>query len=170
MIILVGPPGNGAQDIVSVLEARGKTVIDSDRLVEEREGMPLGDLAISRGPEKYAEAERAAALEALESDADIVVLSSGALGNAADDERGREVREKLDSRVEAGAKKVFLTASPKQLLNRSGLNVPRSVAIGSPRSLYLTQFKARSPLYEANAVTVDTSDEDWEALADEVLG
>ncbi|WP_182354729.1 shikimate kinase [Flaviflexus huanghaiensis] len=168
MIILVGPPGSGAHEIVAVLEQRGRTVVDSDRLVEEREGMLLASLAISGGPEKYAEAERAAAIAALDSGADIVVLGSGALGNAAGDERGAEVRERVDKALAEGAKKVYLTASAKKLLDRSGLNVPRSVAIGSPRSMYLTQLKARSSLYEGDALEIDTSEEDWEALADQI--
>ncbi len=168
MIILVGPPGTGVRELVTIFESRGRTTVDSDRLAEEREGMPLSDLAISGGPTRYAEAERDAALAALDSGADIVVLGSGALGNAEGDDRGAAVRARIDQAIAAGATKVFLTAAPKQLLDRSGLNVPRSVAIGSPRSMYLTQLKARSPLYEADAAVVDTTDGDWEALADQI--
>lgn len=170
MIVIVGPPGNGVENLIEIFEARGKTIAMSDAIIEEQQGIPLSELAITHGPARYAEAEQQASLAALGSDADIVILGSGALGNAEGDERGAAVRAKLDEVVSAGAKKVFLTASPKALMNRAGLNVPRSVAIGSPRSMYLTQMRGRIPMYESDAVTIDTSQEDLEALADEILG
>ncbi|MBM9434200.1 shikimate kinase [Flaviflexus equikiangi] len=169
MIILVGPPGNGVDEIVRVLDGRGLTITQSTDLVEEREGMSLADIAITRGPAHYAQAEQDAALAALSAPCDVVVLGSGALGNREGDDRGRAVRERVAELVAEGATKVFLTAGAKELMNRSGLNVPRSLAIGSPRSMYLTQLKDRTPLYEEHATTLDTSSGDWEALADRLV-
>jgi len=169
VIIIVGPPGNGADSLAQALEARGKTVITTDVLIEEQEGISLSELAIAHGPERYAQAESRASLTALASDADVVILGSGALGNAVGDDRGAAVREALDKAVAGGATKVFLTASPKALMNRAGLNVPRSVAIGSPRSMYLTQLRSRTPLYETGAVMIDTTEENWDELADQIL-
>lgn len=169
MIVIVGPPGSGVENLIDVFKARGKSIAISDAIIEQQQGIPLSEIAISHGPARYAEAEREASLTALSSDADIVILGSGALGNTEGDERGAAVRKRLDEVISTGAKKVFLTASPKMLMNRAGLNVPRSVAIGSPRSMYLTQMRDRRPMYESGAVTIDTTEEDWGRLADEIL-
>lgn len=169
MIILVGPVGSGAGDLAAELQGRGLTVADSDSFLEQREGMTGGDVAIFKGPEAYADAERVASLEALDSGADVVVLGSGALGKTTDDEKGAVVRDRIDAEVAEGAIKVFLTAEAKVLMNRAGLDLPRSVAIGSPRSTYLTQLKAREPIYEAGATKIDTTEGDWAALADTVM-
>lgn len=170
MIILVGPVGSGAHELANELSGRGLTVADANKHVEEKSGLSLSDISITRGAEVYNKAERESSLAALESGKDVVVLSSGALGNSLEDEKGTEVRAKISELVASGATKYFLTAEAKVLMERAGLNVPRSVAIGSPRSTFLTQLKAREAVYAAEAEKVDTSSGDWEALALRITG
>ncbi|WP_054953657.1 shikimate kinase [Flaviflexus massiliensis] len=169
MIILVGPVGSGGTELLAEFQSRGLSVCDAEQLLEEREGESASDLLIFQGATAYAEAERGASLAALDSGADVVLLGSGALGNSGDDDRGVEVRARVDEAVRQGATKVFLTAEAKVLMNRAGLDIPRSVAIGSPRSSYLTHLKAREPLYSVGATTINTASGEWPVLADEIM-
>lgn len=167
MIVLVGPPGCGAEELLAELAGRGYRCLSSDDLTKERLGMAIGEAVITGQP--IADAAAAAAREALGSTAQVVLLGSGALGDREGDERGLPVRERLEEALEAGALKVWLDASSKVLMNRAGLDAPRSVAIGSPRAAYLTMYQRRTPLYEHRAHRIDTSDSNWADLADQVL-
>ena len=164
MIIVVGPPGGGMSEVGAALAREGLQVVDAVDLLHSA-GDPQ-ELALTG---RLAEAERTAALTALEQDYDVAVLDSGALGNAEGDERGAQVRERITALVAGGAMKVMCDADSKILLKRCGMDVPRIAALGAPRATFLTQLRDRRPLYEADAVRVDTTDADWERVAHEIL-
>ena len=104
---------------------------------------------------------------ALERGAAITVLDSGALGESAAEPTA--VAEMVAARVAAGETKVALTASSKVLMHRCGLDAPRSVAVGSPRSVFLTALRQREELYSADAITIDTGEVSVAQVADRVL-
>ena len=167
MIILVGPPGCGGEEILAELAGRGLTAVASDELTEQQLGMEIGE-AIITGRD-IAAAQASAALAALASGSDAVLLGSGTLGESAGDEKGRSVRERVEQLLDSGATKVWLDAAAKVLMHRAGLDAPRSVAVGSPRASYLTMYQRRTPLYEHRARRIDTGSSDWPTIAETIL-
>lgn len=161
MIILVGPPGCGGDEICAHIGG-----VSTDSYIAEQHGMPLDEL-FDQGAD-VAQIQEESALAVLDTE-EIVLLGSGVLGNHEGDERGAAVRERVSELVAHGATKIWLDAEPKALLARSGLDVPRSVGLGAPRAMFLSQYKKRVPLYSADAVRIDTTDFDVADIGERIL-
>ncbi len=163
-MIVVGPPGSGKTELARQLRSRGVAVADSGDSFVELTGSTPAEVAIYQGPAALRDASQRAGEVALDAAADVVVIESGALGESDADQT--PVSQRIAERVAAGETKVFLDAPSKVLMNRSGLDAPRSVAIGSPRSSFLTMLKSRYPLYAKDAVVVDTDANSPDEVAD----
>ncbi|MDO5723221.1 MAG: hypothetical protein Q4P33_02320 [Flaviflexus sp.] len=165
MIIVLGPPGCGAEEVGAELIASGHRVLHSDLLAEEHAGMSLPDLAITQGQKAVEKATEAGALAGFAARPDILILGSGALGNEPGDEAGKAVRAALAQARERGDRTVCLMAQPHVLSRRSGLDAPRRVALGAPRAMFLAMLTKRMPLYEEGNDIIATDDGDWPTIA-----
>jgi shikimate kinase len=151
-VILVGPPGAGKTSVGRLLAAElGVPFADTDDLVAEAAGKPVGDVFVEDGEEAFRALERAAV----------------ARGVAAADEAGRGVLAVgsgavLDPdvrRLLAGRHVVYLETGFAAVARRTGMDKPRVVIPGNPRGRLRTMLEERRPVYEGVAsVTIPTDD------------
>lgn len=145
MLILLGAPGAGVGSVSRALASEGFRVADASTLAAELGGMPLGQAYVDLGDEHARRIEAEAALTTLDSEADVAVLTSGAI-------RDDRVRAAV-----AGHDVVWLGVSVSQLARRLRLGSIAPSVIGSPRAMLIGMLAERDPLYASVAtVTIDT--------------
>ena len=160
-VVLVGPPGAGKSTVGAVVAERlGVPFVDTDGLLAERGGAPVGDLIIDLGEDGFRTLEREVVADALGTDG-VLALGSGAV---------EEAVPLLERYLAAGGTVVLLDVSMSVGVPRVGLNAPRSVALGSARAQFAAMAAARRPVYERVAATVvDTSTLTVGEVAERVL-
>jgi shikimate kinase len=146
-VVLIGPPGAGTSTVGARLARRlGVGFRDTDADVERATGMPVADIFVEYGEERFRELERAAVAAALaEHDG---VLSVG--GGAVLDEQTRAALK--------GHRVVFLDVGVTEAAKRIGLNRDRPMPLGNPRAQWRRLMEARRPLYEQVATARVTTD------------
>ncbi|MGO4244948.1 shikimate kinase, partial [Janibacter sp. RAF20_2_2] len=78
-VVVIGPPGVGKSTVAAEVAARlGRRLVDTDALVEEREGRTISDLFVEEGEDYFRAAERRAVLDALREDGVVLALGGGA--------------------------------------------------------------------------------------------
>jgi shikimate kinase len=135
----------------------GAEFLDTDDVIEEVAGKPVGDIFISDGEAAFRELERAAAARTIASHPGILALGGGAVMDPG-------TRELL-----AGQRVVYLQTGYAAAVRRTGLDAPRPLLIGNPRARMRELLEERLPVYEALAwVTVTTDDRAPQEIADEL--
>jgi shikimate kinase len=157
-VVLVGPPAAGKTTVGQLLADRlGVPFTDTDDVVVERAGKPVGDIFVDEGEEAFRALEEAAVADALTRDG-VVALGGGAVLSAA-------TRERL-----AAHPVVFLSAGVPAAATRVGLNRDRPLLLGNPRAQLRALLDARLPLYQEVArTTVVTDERTPDEVADAVL-
>lgn len=157
--VLVGPPGSGKSTVGPLLAARlGVTFRDTDTDVEARAGMPVADIFVTEGEDRFRELERQAVTAAL-SDHD-GVLSLG--GGAVMDEGTRAAL--------AGHRVVYLEVGFPVVVKRVGIDASRPLLLGNPRAQLKKLLDARVPVYEAAGThRVNTDHRTPEEVADAIV-
>lgn len=158
VLVLVGPPAAGKTTVGRLVADRLRVPFtDSDELVEDRAGKPVGDIFVDDGEEAFRVLEAAAVAGAL-AGAGVLALGGGAVLSA-------DTRARL-----AGHPVVFLSAGVPAAAHRVGLNRDRPLLLGNPRQQLRALLDARLPLYEEVAVaTVATDELTPDEVADAVL-
>jgi len=156
--ILIGPPGAGKTTVGGLLGALlGAEFLDTDSAIEEVAGKPVADIFISDGEAAFRDLERAAAARTIASHPGILALGGGAVMDLG-------TRQLL-----AGQPVVYLQTGFAAAVHRTGLDAPRPLLIGNPRTRLRELLEERLPVYEALAwVTVTTDDRAPQEIADEV--
>jgi shikimate kinase len=158
--ILIGPPGAGKTTVGGLLAALlGAEFLDTDAAVEEVAGKPVGDIFISDGEAAFRELERAAAARTIASHRGILALGGGA------------VMDPGTRQLLADQPVVYLQTGFAAAVHRTGLDAPRPLLLGNPRTRMRELLEERLPVYEALAwVTVTTDDRAPQEIADEIAG
>jgi shikimate kinase len=158
--ILIGPPGAGKTTVGGLLAALlGAEFLDTDSAIEEVAGKPVGDIFISDGEAAFRELERAAAARTIASHPGILALGGGA------------VMDPGTRQLLAGQPVVYLQTGFAAAVHRTGLDAPRPLLLGNPRTRMRELLEERLPVYEALAwVTVTTDDRAPQEIADEIAG
>jgi shikimate kinase len=156
--VLIGPPGAGKSSVGALLAAElGVPFADTDDLVADAAGKPVGDIFIDDGEPAFRELERRAvgrALEAAGPDGGVLALGSGAVLDP-------DVRRML-----AGLVIVYLEADFTTVARRTGMDRPRVVMPGNPRGQLRAMLAERRPVYaELAGITVPTDDTAPEEVA-----
>jgi shikimate kinase len=174
-LVLLGLPGSGASGVGRLLAERWRVPLhDSDRELERRFGMSIGQIIVDAGERAFRDAERQVVLAALAGPADgvdptdapdagagVVVVGGGA---AADPDVARAVSG-------AGAPVAFLDVSLASAVRRLGLQGGAVGGLGSPRAIWQRLAGERRRSCSALATIVLPTDEvTVEQVADELAG
>jgi shikimate kinase len=158
VVILIGPPGAGKSTVGPLVAALlGAEFLDTDSAVEEVAGKPVSDIFITDGEAAFRELERAAVARTVAGHLGILALGGGA------------VMDPGTRQLLAGQRVVYLETGFATAAHRTGLDTPRPLLIGNPRTRMRELLAERLPVYEALAwVTVATDDRAPQEIADDV--
>ena len=150
-IILIGMAGCGKSTIgVLLAKTLGREFIDTDLIIQRREGQLLQEIINKRGLAAFREAEEAALLSV---DASRTVIATG--GSAIFCPDGME-------HLKRGGKCVFLRLPYEEIERRVKNIATRGIAI-SPGKTLRDAFNERAPLYEKWADVIVDGGGDMEA-------
>lgn len=158
-VVVIGPPGVGKSTVARQVGARtGRRVVDTDELVEQREGRSVSDIFVTSGEEYFREVEQRAVLDSLTEDGIVLALGGGAPMTPA-------IADAL-----AGHPILFLDVGIADAAKRIGFDTSRPLLAVNPRQSWVRTMKARRPTYEGLARwQVDTSGRSVDAVVTEVL-
>ena len=158
LAILIGPPGAGKTPVGRLLGGLLETeFLDTDDVVEAAAGKPVSDIFISDGEAGFRELERGAVADTVASHGGILALGGGA------------VMDPGTRQLLAGQRVVYLETGFAAAAHRTGLDAPRPLLIGNPRTRMRELLAERLPVYEGLAwVTVSTDDRAPQEIADEI--
>ncbi len=155
----MGPPGSGKSTVGKYLAKElGISLIDTDRIIEEREGRSISEIFLTDGEEGFRAIEKKVVLESLDVDDSIVALGGGSV---------------LDSDVQARLTQcpevIFLDVSISNAAPRVGFNKERPLLMGNPRQQWLQLMERRRSIYESLATrTVSTDNRKAHEVAHEI--
>ena len=156
--VMIGPPGAGKTTVGALVAGlMGLDFVDTDVVIEEAAGKPVGDIFVQDGEDAFRALERAAAASLIGSHPGVLALGGGAV---------------LDPGVRgllAGRRVVYLETGYVSAVHRTGLDGPRPLVFGNPRARMKALLEERLPVYESLAwITVPTDDREPEEIAAEV--
>ena len=159
-VVLLGAPGSGKSTVGAALaKVLALDFIDTDLLIEEREGKAITDIFVVDGEPHF----RAVELETLKHVLSLndVVISLG--GGAPISDQAQQLINSSESRV------VFLDVSLATAAPRVGFNRDRPLLLGNPRAQWQALSDKRRPIYEALAdVSIKVDDMSVEAITSEI--
>ena len=159
-VVLIGAPGSGKSTVGAALaKVLALDFIDTDQLIEEREGKAITDIFVVDGEPHF----RAVELETLKDVLAMqdVVISLG--GGAPISDLAQQLINSSESTV------IFLDVSLATAAPRVGFNRDRPLLLGNPRAQWQALSDKRRPIYEALAdVSIKVDDMSVEAIISEI--
>ena len=159
-VVLIGAPGSGKSTVGAALaKVLALDFIDTDQLIEEREGKAITDIFVVDGEPHF----RAVELETLKHVLTLgdVVISLG--GGAPISDEAQQLINTSESTV------IFLDVSLATAAPRVGFNRDRPLLLGNPRAQWQALSDKRRPIYEALAdVSIKVDDMSVEAITSEI--
>ena len=159
-VVLIGAPGSGKSTVGAALaKVLALDFIDTDQLIEEREGKAITDIFVVDGEPHF----RAVELETLKHVLTLndVVISLG--GGAPISDLAQQLINSSESTV------IFLDVSLSTAAPRVGFNRDRPLLLGNPRAQWQALSDKRRPIYEALAdVSIKVDDMSVEAITSEI--
>ena len=159
-VVLIGAPGSGKSTVGAALaKVLALDFIDTDQLIEEREGKAITDIFVVDGEPHF----RAVELETLKHVLTLndVVISLG--GGAPISDHAQQLINSSESTV------IFLDVSLATAAPRVGFNRDRPLLLGNPRAQWQALSDKRRPIYEALAdVSIKVDDMSVEAIISEI--
>ena len=159
-VVLIGAPGSGKSTVGAALaKVLALDFIDTDQLIEEREGKAITDIFVVDGEPHF----RAVELETLKHVLTLndVVISLG--GGAPISDQAQQLINSSESTV------IFLDVSLATAAPRVGFNRDRPLLLGNPRAQWQALSDKRRPIYEALAdVSIKVDDMSVEEITSEI--
>ena len=159
-IVLMGPPGAGKSTVGKFLAREiGCRLIDTDRLIEERQGRSISEIFLTEGESGFRKIEKEIVLEVLNEQDCIVALGGGSILDG-------EIQSRLKSMDEV----IFLNVSISNAAPRVGFNKERPLLMGNPRKQWLQLMEQRRGIYEMLAKrTISTDNRKALEVAQEIV-
>jgi len=159
-VILVGLPGAGKSTVGRlVATSLGTRVHDLDAMIEERSGISISEIFVSKGEAEFRRLERAETVRALQGPPAIIVPGGGWAAQPGN----------LES-VAGKALTVYLATSPETALARTATTDQRPLLAGGGRAERLESLHdARKSYYERCDATVATDGRTARQVAREVV-
>ena len=159
-LVLIGPPGSGKSSVAkSLAKKTGKRYVDTDKVIEEREGKPITEIFLEEGEEHFRTVESEVVLQTLEGEDEIVALGGGSI-------LSEVVREELKKFSPI----IYLEVSISNAAPRVGFNRERPLLLGNPRAQWLALMEIRRPIYESLATfKVSTDNKKPDQVTSEIL-
>ncbi len=161
-LVLVGMMGSGKTTVGRLAAAAlQRPFLDSDEMIEAREGRTVRDIWLEQGEPVYRDLETAVLREALASEEPAVVAAAGGV-----------VLREANRRLLESARvcTVRLQADPDVLIERVGRQGHRPLLDDDPLGTLHRLAEEREPLYrEVADATVDVGDRSADEIAAEVL-
>jgi shikimate kinase len=156
--ILIGPPGAGKTTVGALVAALlGLDFVDTDTVIEQAAGKPVGDIFVQDGEQAFRALESATAARLIASHPGVLALGGGAILDPG-------TRDLL-----AGQRVVYLETGFTSAVRRTGLDAPRPLLLGNPRARMKTLLEERLPVYASLAwITVPTDDREPAEIAAEI--
>lgn len=149
-IVLVGMMGSGKTTIGRMLASRlGRPLLDSDEIIERREGRTVRDIFANDGEEAFRSIESEVLIESLATDGPAIIAAAGGVVLRP------ENRAALKS---SGARVVWLRADPRVLANRVKGGGHRPLLDDDPAGTLSRMYEQREPLYREVADAIVTVD------------
>lgn len=158
-IILIGMPGAGKSTVGVVLAKKlGYSFLDSDLVIQEREGKVLHEIIKQKGLEGFLQAEEEANTS--------IMVSRHVIATGGSVIYGAKAMEHLKSI----GKVVYLQLSCKEIAKRLGDLNQRGVALKEGQSLK-SLYEERIPLYEKYAdITISCEKKQLREIVTEIAG
>lgn len=158
VVILIGPPGAGKSTVGALLAGLlGVGYTDTDTVIEQEAGKPVGDIFIEDGEPAFRALERAAVARSVASHRGILGLGGGAVLDPGTQE------------LLASQRVVYLRTGFAAAAHRVGLDTPRPLLAINPRARLKELLEQRLPVYEGLAwLTVATDDREPRDIAGEI--
>ena len=155
----MGPPGSGKSTVGKYLSKElGLSFIDTDRLIEDKEGRSISEIFLADGEGGFRAIEKEIVLDVLKMEDCVIALGGGSV---LDLDVLRELSECADV--------VFLDVSISNAAPRVGFNKERPLLLGNPRQQWLQLMEKRREVYESLATrTVSTDNRKPNEVAHEI--
>jgi shikimate kinase len=155
----MGPPGSGKSTVGKYLSKElGLSFIDTDRLIEDKEGRSISEIFLADGEGGFRAIEKEIVLDVLKMEDCVIALGGGSV---LDLDVQRELSECADV--------VFLDVSISNAAPRVGFNKERPLLMGNPRQQWLQLMEKRREVYESLATrTVSTDNRKPNEVAHEI--
>jgi shikimate kinase len=172
VVVLIGPPAAGKSSVGLLLAARlGVPFTDTDTLVAQAAGKPVGDIFVEDGEAAFRGFERAAVAQGLDGfgmGGGVLALGSGAVLDPdvrrmierTAPPRGDERSIPLSTpRNRPDVVVIYLEAGFGAVAKRTGFDRPRVVIPGNPRGRLRAMLEERRPVYESLAALTAATDD-----------
>lgn len=160
-IYLIGFMGVGKSAVSRKLhEKTGWETVDTDQLIEQKEGMEISEIFAQKGEDYFRKVERDV-VKSLTGKSRMIVACGG----------GVATKEINQSEIKKGGTVVLLSASPQTILERVSRNNRRPLLEGKKTVEDIQRFlDERTPSYKKCAdYTVDVDNKNLSKIADEIL-
>ncbi len=160
-VILYGTMGAGKTTVGEQLaDILGYEFIDTDALIEEKEGKSITQIFEEKGEEGFRAIESEVIASLADSEAKVIATGGGAIM----DPQNRHVLASLGSTV-------YLKASPRELYQRikNDTNRPLLQNAEDPKAEIASLLKKREIHYENSTIVIDTEVLSTEEVADQLI-
>jgi shikimate kinase / 3-dehydroquinate synthase len=166
-IFLTGLSGSGKSTIGrKVSELLQWEFIDTDALLSERYGMPVGQILIESGEKSFRQMESEALIFAASNERVVIATGGGAVISEANRSfmQANGLTVYLETSVEIAGQRI------QKHIQQAGISVERPLVVGTDGQQRLQSlFQARRQWYEAAAVSINTNEESVDILSKQVV-